>query len=155
MVLELKTTGFNSISDAQYKNSAQALGYSLIVDILAGILNADASNYQVLYCVYKAGIAEWETIPFVKSRYQRAAWLFDLKVDCGILGMYRNLNHFPIHGENCYNFFRPCEFFGICDIKSQLEFLQEQDGAMWEAKSSDVVSGVDFYFNINDVKEVV
>ena len=155
MVLELKTTGFNSISDAQYKNSAQALGYSLIVDILAGLLNASANNYEVLYCVYKAGIMEWEAIPFMKTRYQRAAWLFAIRLDCSILEMYRNVAHFPIHGENCYNFFRPCEFFGTCDIKSDIEFLSNKPGAFWSAVTTDVVEGVDFYFDIDSIREVV
>ena len=153
MVLELKTTGFNSVNDAQYKNSAQALGYSLVVDILAQLFNADANNYEVLYCVYKATAGAWEAIPFVKSRYQRAAWLFDLRLDCSILAMYRSVNHFPIHGENCYNFFRPCEFFGTCDIKSDIEFLAKE--GIWEANADEKVEGVDFYFDIENIREVV
>ena len=152
MVLELKTTGFNSINDAQYKNSSQALGYSLIVDVIAAQLNADANNYQVLYCVYKAGQLEWEAIPFVKSRYQRAAWIFDLRLDCSVLKMYRELNHFPIHGESCYSFFRPCEFFGNCDIKSEVDFLMKKE---WEATDEENVEGVDFYFHIDELKEIV
>ena len=152
MVLELKTTGFNSISDAQYKNSAQALGYSLVVDMLAAIMNADASNYEVLYCVYKAGIMEWEAIPFIKSRQQRASWLFDLRLDCSILEMFREVNHFPMHGESCYNFFRECEFFQTCDIKSQNLSLMKN---AWIACAEDKVTGVDFYFDINSIKEVI
>lgn len=152
MVLELKTTGFNSVADSQYKNSAQALGYSLVVDILAKQLNADAQNYQVLYLVYKANAMEWEAIPFVKSRAQRAAWLFQLRLDCSILGMYREVNHFPTHGENCYHFFRDCEFFGICDIKSQLDSLIPKQTV---AIAADKVAGVDFYIGINELMEVV
>ena len=153
MVLELKTTGFNSINDAQYKNSAQALGYSLVVDTVAEQLKADASNYEVLYCVYKAGLLEWEAIPFVKTRYQRAAWLFDIRLDCSILQMYRDQGHFPIHGESCYSYFRQCEFFTTCDIKSDLEFLMKSN--MWEAVTTEKVEGVDFYFHINEIKEIV
>lgn len=152
MVLELKTTGFNSVNDAQYKNSAQALGYSLVVDIIAHQLHADASNYQVLYAVYKAGVMEWEAIPFVKSRYQRAAWIFDLRLDCSVLTMFRELNHFPCHGESCYAFFRPCEYFGNCDIKSELDFLMQKQ---WVATSEENVEGVNFYFHIDELKEVV
>lgn len=152
MVLELKTTGFNSVADSQYKNSAQALGYSLIVDILSQQLNADGNNYQVLYLVYKTGPQEWEAIPFVKSRQQRASWLFQLRLDCTMIQMYRDMQHFPTYGENCYHFFRDCEFFGICDIKSQLEALLPN---LTVADEATKIQGVDFYFNINEIAEVV
>lgn len=152
MVLELKTTGFNTVDDAQYKNSAQALGYSLIVDILATLHNADAGNYEVLYLVYKAGSMEWEAIPFVKSRQQRASWLFQLRLDCTMLDMYRQMQYFPTYGESCYNFFRQCEFFGICDIKSQLEALMPN---VKEAGNEETVKGVNFYFHIDDIVGVV
>ncbi len=152
MVLELKTTKFNSVDDAQFKNSDQALGYSLVVDILAGLLNADAGNYEVLYLVYKTSMLEWERLPFVKSRQQRANWLFQLRMDCSILDMYRENKHFPTHGENCYNFFRQCEFFGICDMKSHVEELSKH---LTIADGSAEVKGVTFYFNINEMKEIV
>ncbi len=152
MVLELKTTGFNSIADSQYKNSAQALGYSLVVDILAKQLDAACSNYQVLYLVYKASAMEWEALPFVKSRQQRASWLFQLKLDCSMLDLYRDVNHFPTHGENCYHYFRDCEFFGTCELKSQLDSLAPK---LTVATADASIQGVDFYFNIDDVMEIV
>lgn len=152
MVLELKTTGFNTVADSQYKNSAQALGYSLVVDIIAQQLNADAHNYQVLYLVYKASVMEWEALPFIKSRAQRAAWLFQLRLDCSILDLYRNVNHFPTYGESCYHFFRDCEFFGICDIKSQLDALLPKISV---ATADDKIAGVEFYFDINHIAEVI
>lgn len=152
MVLELKTTGFNSINDAQYKNSAQALGYSLIVDVLAPLYNAEAGNYEVLYLVYKATIREWEALPFVKSRQQRANWLLQLRMDCSILTLFRETDHFPTHGESCYNFFRQCEFFGICEIKSQLEALKDN---LKLAIAEERIEGMDFYFDVNNIMEVI
>jgi hypothetical protein len=152
MVLELKTTGFNTVDDAQYKNSAQAIGYSLVVDVLADAMQADAGNYQVLYVVYKAGAGEWEALPFVKSRQQRASWLFQLRLDCSIIQMYRDVNHFPTYGESCYHFFRQCEFFGICDIKSNIEALAAN---IWETSADTEIAGVDFYFDINEIKGVI
>lgn len=152
MVLELKTTGFKSVADSQYKNSAQALGYSLIVDKLAALLNADSNNYQVLYLVYKTGQQEWEALPFVKSRQQRASWLFQLRLDCTMLDMYRSINHFPTYGESCYHFFRDCEFFGTCDLKSQLDVLMKN---IKIAGVDDVIEGVDFNFNMAEIMEVV
>jgi hypothetical protein len=60
MILELKTTSFTSISEATYKNSAQALGYSLILDALVEKMNLDATaSYTVLYLVYKTGAQEY------------------------------------------------------------------------------------------------
>lgn len=152
-VLELKTTGFNSVNDAMYKNSAQALGYGLVVDSLAlKLLGTAISNYEVLYLVYKAGMQEWEMLPFVKSRQSRASWLLQLRLDCSMVDLYRSTNTFPTYGESCYSFFRPCEFFGICDLKSMLDSLASK---LVEVTADTVVEGVDFTLHINDIMEVI
>jgi hypothetical protein len=152
MVLELKTTRFNTVHSAQYKNSGQALGYSLIVDVIAKAMAVDAVNYQVLYAVYKTGLQEWEPIPFVKTRSQRAQWLLQLRIDCSIIDMYREIDHFPTHGESCFSFFRPCEFFESCDIKSQMEAFKDN---LIEADAAEAVKGIDYIFHIADLAEIV
>lgn len=51
MVLECKTTASNNLNAAMYKNSSQAVGYSVVLDRLFH----DLSSYEVLYLVYSGG----------------------------------------------------------------------------------------------------
>jgi len=121
MVLELKTTSFSTVNEATYANSDQAIGYSIILDAIAHRLNLDSKNYTVLYLVYKTGAQEFEPIPFIKSRTDRAVFLHDLLVDCTIADTYKEQRHYPMRGESCFSFFRPCEYFGVCSMQSMLK----------------------------------
>lgn len=151
MVLELKTTTFNSVHEAQYKNSPQALGYSIVVDAIAERMGIDASNYDVLYLVYKAGVMEYDVLPFFKTKSQRAAWLLQLQMDSTIVDFYRQTEHFPTHGESCYSFFRPCEFFGTCDMLQYVNSLMKNARI---AEAGEKVAGVDFYFKASELAEI-
>jgi len=151
MVLELKTTTFNSVHEAQYKNSPQALGYSIVVDSIAKRLGVDATNYDVLYLVYKAGAMEYDVLPFFKTKAQRATWLLQLQMDSTIIDFYRQTDHFPTHGESCYNFFRPCEFFGSCDLLSYISSMMPN---LRTAEAGEKVAGVDFYFKASELAEI-
>lgn len=117
MIVELKTTGFNNLHEAMYGNSEQALSYSIILDKIAHDLDAVAS-YTVLYLVYKVNVREWQPLPFVKNRLDRLAWIQDLQLDGITIDTYRNMGYFPKHGEYCYNFFRPCDYWGICGMSN-------------------------------------
>ena len=48
IVLECKTTGSATVNPATYKNSAQAIGYSIVLDSIF----PDLSSYEVLYLIY-------------------------------------------------------------------------------------------------------
>ncbi len=114
-VAECKTTGYQSVDEAQYANSAQALGYGIVVDSIAQG-NAD---YEVLYFVYSSTAREWQVLPFVKSLTEKAGYLQDLLLDHSNLTTYRELNFFPKRGESCANQFgRRCKKFGLCDLVS-------------------------------------
>jgi PD-(D/E)XK nuclease superfamily len=147
MVLELKTTSFNAISEASYKNSDQAIGYSIVLDSLAKRMGIDSTNYMVLYLVYKTGSQEYETLPFLKSRADRASWLHDLLVDCLVADMYKQQQHYPMRGESCFSFFRPCEYFGICNIAK----LVEKAASLKDVTGDGKVDGVDYYFTLEEV----
>lgn len=119
MVLELKTTSSYSVNAATYKNSAQAIGYSVILDVLF----PEASSYEVLYLVYKTKTREYESLPFTKSYLQRALWIRELLLDIEVIKMYSNADCFPMHGESCLPFFRECEYLHTCTLST--EFLTE------------------------------
>lgn len=120
VVLECKTSKYKNVHEAQYKNSGQGLGYSLITDIISQQLTAQGrevgSSWKVLYPIYKAGALEWEAFYFPKSNTERSRWLQTLIRDIQHIAEYAAEDYFPMHGENCYDFFRPCEYFGVCDM---------------------------------------
>lgn len=151
MVLELKTTSFTTVHEAIYKNSAQALGYSVMLETLAAAIGADSVNYSVLYLVYKTGAMQFETFPFLKSKTQRVTWIHQILMDCQLIQFYRDSNYYPMHGESCYSFFRACEFFGTCD----LQMLQKRAiaGLIIADTNAKDISGIDFYLSLKDILE--
>ena len=116
IVLELKTTALTQLDEAMYKNSAQALGYSIVLDMIA----SGHSSYRVLYLIYKSGKEEFELMSFDKSFTKRADWIRDLVMDVNILGYYNSQDAFPMRGESCYSFFRQCTHFNICQMSDKV-----------------------------------
>ena len=114
MVLELKTTSSYAVNAATYKNSAQAIGYSVVLDHLF----PSASSYEVLYLVYKTKSREYEQLPFTKSYLQRALWIRELLLDIEIIKLYENADCYPMHGENCLPFYRECEYLYTCTLST-------------------------------------
>lgn len=111
LVLECKTTS-TTINPAQYKNSAQAIGYSVILDkIFQGL-----SSYKVLYLVYHSKDNSYEQLPFTKTYLMRAQWIQELLLDIESIKMYDNVGVFPMRGESCYNFGRQCEYMSTCTL---------------------------------------
>jgi hypothetical protein len=147
MVLELKTTSFNSVHEASYKNSNQAIGYSIVLDSLARKLGIDSHNYAVLYLVYMSGAMEFEPLLFTKTIADRASWLHDLLVDCSILDMYREQHHYPMRGESCFSFFRPCEYFGVCNLQA----LTSKQDKLVVVDPAARIHGVDYYFTLSEI----
>lgn len=120
---ECKHTGLYTVDEAMYKNSAQGVGYGVVVDSIAAILNLDMPlTYDVLYCIYGTRKYEWEKMIFNKNNTQRALWIRNLlldkqrKVDCASIG------YWPMRGNACYSFGRECEHFGICELSDKLLF---------------------------------
>jgi len=142
MVLENKTSS-GTANSAMYKNSGQALGYSVVLDQLF----PDLSAYTVLYLVYETKSYEYKELPFGKSLLQRALWLQELLIDTQILSLYHSYESFPMHGESCFDFFRDCEYLGVCTLatKNQTKPLTQQmlDKIAEDADSYDFT--VDFY----------
>lgn len=115
IVVEIKTSSANSINAAQYKNSSQAIGYSVILDKLFPKL----SSYQVFYLVYSTKSQSYEQLPFDKSLLQRALWLQELWLDKNTILTYEQHNCYPMHGESCFSYFRECEYLGLCTLSTE------------------------------------
>lgn len=114
LVLEVKTTSATNLNPATYKNSAQAIGYSVVLDVLFPAL----SSYKVLYLVYKTKGMEYEQLPFTKSYLQRALWIQELLLDIETIKLYEGAGVYPMHGESCYEFYRECEYLNLCTLST-------------------------------------
>lgn len=136
IVLECKTTGATTLNPATYKNSAQAIGYSIVLDVIYPELSA----YEVLYLVYQTKAKEFTPIPFEKTYLQRALWIQELLLDIETIKMYEAAEVYPMRGENCFNFFRECEYFNTCQLSTKYLTKpcteEEQDKTEYQIKLS-------------------
>lgn len=138
-VQENKTSGFKSVEEAIYANSSQALSYAVVVDMLR-----EDTSYEVFYCVYSSTDREWSMLPFTKHTSLKAEWITDVKLDHATLNTYHSLDFYPKRGESCYAFMRRCEFFGTCNLTSDIctpGLLAAEDEA----------ERVDYSFKISDI----
>jgi hypothetical protein len=114
-VLECKTHSGTTINPATYKNSAQAIGYSIVLDAIF----PELSSYDVLYLAYSSKREEYEMIPFEKSYYARALWIRELLLDVETIKMYEENQIYPMHGESCFDFYRECEYLQHCTLSTE------------------------------------
>lgn len=116
IVLEVKTTGtYGVVNPATYKNSSQAIGYSIILDKLFPSL----SSYEVLYLVYHTKDRQYEPLPFTKNYLQRALWLRELLLDISVIELYEQAGVYPMRGESCVSFGRDCEYLNTCTLSTK------------------------------------
>lgn len=115
IVLECKTTNSTTLNPATYKNSAQAIGYSIVLDHLF----PDLSSYKVLYLVYQTKAKEYGILEFPKTFLQRALWIRELLLDIETIKMYEEAEIYPMRGESCNSFFRDCEYFQTCTLSTE------------------------------------
>jgi len=114
LVLECKTTGSRAVNPTTYKNSAQAIGYSVVLDHLY----PELSSYKVLYLVYSTTAGEYFPIPFTKTYLQRALWIRELLLDIETIKMYETAEIYPMRGESCVSFGRDCEYVNSCSLST-------------------------------------
>lgn len=112
LVLECKTTSLKIVDPALYKNSAQAIGYSIVLDLIF----PELSSYKVLYLVYQTTEMSYVQFPFTKTYLQRAQWIQEMVHDTNTIQMYDESGIYPMRGESCYDFGRPCEYFSTCTL---------------------------------------
>lgn len=145
-VLDFKTTGL-TIEDLSplYKHSGQLLGYSIVLDDVAG----EQSSNEVLYFVGRIGRSKFENTraemyPFAKGLADRLRWFTTLLQDIGFLRQCIELDNFPRRGSGCLHFNRPCKFFGSCHLTSADAYKKfVQDDADQR--------GYQFHYNVKDL----
>lgn len=119
-VFEGKTTKFREVDEASYKNSNQGVGYSLLLDTISELAGIPEGNkYSVFYPVYKTSVMAWDFLPFAKTYTMRADFIQSLLFDKQTIQMYIDAGKFPKRGSGCYNFFRRCPHFDICDMSNK------------------------------------
>jgi len=112
VVLECKTSSAVNLNPATYKNSAQAIGYSIVLDAIFPSL----SSYRVLYLVYGTKSLQYDQFEFTKSYLQRARWIRELVLDTEAITSYIDHDLFPMRGESCFTYFRECQYMGLCQM---------------------------------------
>lgn len=141
-VLDCKTTKYRS-NIAQWQNAPQALGYSIMVDAITKTL---ATTYEVDYCLYNSKTQEWESFNFIKTHAQRAEWIRSLLRDIQHIAEYAEDDHFPKHGESCYDFFRPCSYLDTCQFANHSIFGGKEPPVKLVEKEH-----FDFHFFLEDL----
>lgn len=134
LVLEVKTTGGTSVNAAQYKNSSQAIGYSVILDVLF----PELSSYEVLYLVYMTKSREYFPLSYTKSYLHRALWIQELILDCELIQKYEEVGIYPMHGESCFSYYRECEYLNTCTLSTAYitsPITQQEEEAILEEHS--------------------
>jgi PD-(D/E)XK nuclease superfamily len=120
LVLEIKTTGYDQVNPATYKNSAQAIGYSIVLDAIA----PELSSYTVLYLIHKTKSNSFMPLEFPKSYSERARWIAELSLDVELLSLYEEKQLYPIHGESCIRYNRECQYYGVCTLSDSRLFTE-------------------------------
>lgn len=101
-----------------YRNSGQAIGYSVILDAIA---QQELAEYGVFYCVSQikdksqpiTHVWEWE-----KTLLDRLNWFITLGMDSQHITALLTTGVFPQRGSSCLNYNRPCPFFGTCSLRA-------------------------------------
>lgn len=119
-VLENKTTSSNLLNLApMYQNSGQALGYSIVLDAVAG---EEAADYGLMYLVAQLGREPFsftaQMYNFDKTLRDRLAWFIALGMDVNHLRSMLELDIFPMRGHACVSYNRTCPHFGSCHMRS-------------------------------------
>ena len=134
MVFEGKTTSLASLNPTTYKNSAQGVGYSVILDVIA----PDISAYKVLYCVYLTKAMTFELLELPKSYLQRATWIQELLLDVETIEMYEKHKVYPTRGESCSDWGRDCEYLSQCGLNNKYITVPVTPEAILDDKVYDV-----------------
>lgn len=134
LVLECKTSSSNTLHATQYKNSSQAVGYSVVLDVIA----PEVSSYEVLYLVYLTKDMAYEQLKFTKTYLQRATWIQELLLDVDTIKLYQNTGVYPMRGESCMDFYRDCEYLNQCTLSTHLITTPFSQEAVLDDKVYDV-----------------
>lgn len=157
LVLEGKTDS-QTLNAAKYKNSSQAVGYSVVLDVLF----PELSSYEVLYLVYMTKEMNYEQLRFTKTHTQKAQWIQELLLDIEMIKLYETTGVYPMYGHSCFDFWRECEFLQTCGLSTkvltnkQTEAMTSETNSTYTGEYSITLSIVDLIqaqMNKNDIEE--
>lgn len=134
LVLECKTSSSANLNPTTYKNSSQAIGYSVVLDVIA----PEISSYDVLYLVYLTKDMSYEQLRFTKTYLQRATWIQELLLDVEVIKLYERTGIYPMRGESCNDFFRDCEYLNQCTLSTELITTPVVEEAILDDKVYDI-----------------
>lgn len=117
VVFECKTTAYNLYDlTYAYKNSGQALGYSIVIDKIAG---EEKSQYGVLYFIVRDHTQNFTPDVYVwhfnKTILERLNWFISVGIDYERIKRMEELGIWPMRGASCIRFNRVCQFAGTCN----------------------------------------
>lgn len=127
--IEVKTSGLDDTPRAIYQNSFQGISYSFVTDYITGIANPIQYNF-----VAEFPKCEQQLFDFYRSPQNKVSWLPSLAYDCQDLERYIANEHFPMNGDGCFNYFRPCKHLGVCDLSRTNAYREhsEEDPALYD-----------------------
>ena len=119
-VIEVKTTGLNREDlDPLYKYSPQALGYSMILDVIKDDL---PNNFETVYTVaHLIRGNEWpdvKVLPFHKTKLDRLNWIMSVIGDLNTMIKCWENNFWPQRFQECLAYNRPCQYIDTCNLAS-------------------------------------
>ncbi len=118
-VVEVKTTGTRlQHIEPLYSNSDQGVGYSVVLDSI----QVESSTFHVLYlvCQFPGNniLCKWHFLPFLKTKKDRLEFLLTQQMDYQYLKNLEEIDYWPMRGNACMSFNRPCFLYGICNLET-------------------------------------
>jgi len=152
VIVENKTSSGKYLNTAAFKNSAQAIGYSVVLDkIVPGL-----TSYTVEYLVWMTQLGKWENFSFPKTYTQRALWIRDRMWDnmCieRLIQEEGSYGIWPMQGEHCTTFGKVCEYMDTCHLSTEGQFIPLKQIHM-EEELDRYGKDYDFSFTIEDLLE--
>lgn len=122
-IVDIKTTSMRGEDlTPAYKFSDQCLGYSIVLDKIAG---GDLAEYDVTYWVCQLPGTKGELyLPnnreytFPKTLKDRFDWFLKVYLDVNYIKGLENLDAYPKRGSNCQAWNKICMFFNECQFTS-------------------------------------
>lgn len=120
--VEVKTSGWKDVDRAVYQNSFQGVSYSFLVDYITKRNNPVQFNF----------VAEFpelgqQVMDFYRSPQDKVSWIPSLAFDIQDIERYIRQNHFPMRGASCFDFYRPCEFLGVCNLSRPTNYIEHKE----------------------------
>lgn len=120
--VEVKTSGWKDAPRAMYQNSFQGISYSFLVDYFTRKNNPVQFNF----------VAEFpelgqQVMDFYRSPQDKVSWIPSLAFDIQDIERYIKNNHFPMRGGSCFEFYRDCEFLGVCNLSRPTNYIEHKE----------------------------